>query len=80
MQFAEGTGQALLDEIIRGDEVARQRPRIAPKTGYFGFDVPIRASHRGLLPMATIGRGADPKAVESIDAMLSDDVRASGFV
>jgi hypothetical protein len=69
-----------LDEIIRGDEVARQRPRIAPKTGYFGFDVPIRASHRGLLPMAAIGRGADPKAVESIDAMLSDDVRASGFV
>ena len=80
MQFAEGTGQALLDEIIRGDEIARQRPRIAPKAGNFDFDVPIRASHGGLLPMATIGRAADPKGVESIDAMLSDDVRASGFV
>jgi len=69
-----------LDEIIRGDEVARQRARVAPKAENFGFDVPIRAGHRGLLPMATIGREADPKGVDSIDAMLSDDVRASGFV
>ena len=30
--------------------------------------------------MATIDRGADPKAMECIDAMLSDDVSASGFV
>jgi hypothetical protein len=69
-----------LDEIIRGDEVARQCTRIAPEARNFGFDVPIRAGHRGLLPMATIDRGADPKSVESIDAMLSDDVRAAGFV
>ena len=69
-----------MDEIIRGDEVTRQCTRIAPEAGNFGFDLPIRAGHRGLLPMATIGREADPKGVDSIDAMLSDDVRASGFV
>lgn len=69
-----------MDEIIRGDKVTRQCTRIAPEAGNFGFDLPIKAGHRGLLPMATIDRGADPKAMESIDAMLSDDVRASGFV
>jgi hypothetical protein len=59
MQFAESACQALLDEIIRSDEVARQRARTAPKAGNFGFDVRIRAGQRGLLPTATIGRGAD---------------------
>jgi hypothetical protein len=30
--------------------------------------------------MTTIGRDADPEDSELIDAVLSDDVRASGFV
>ena len=80
MQFAEGTGQAVLDEIVRGDKIARQRARIASEAGNFGFNLPMRVGHRGLLPIATIGRRADPKTEESIDAMLSDDVRAIGFV
>jgi hypothetical protein len=80
MQFAKGSSQRFLDEIVCGDEVAGQRARIASKTGNFGFDVPIRVRHRRLLPMVTIDRRADPKPRESIAAMLSDDVRASGFV
>jgi hypothetical protein len=69
-----------LDEIIRGDQISRQRACVAPKTGNFGFDIPMRAGHKGLLPMTTIGREADPEDSELIDAVLSDDVRASGFV
>jgi hypothetical protein len=80
VQFAEGTGQAVLNEIVRGDEVTRQRARITSKAGNFDFDVPIGVGHRGLLPMATIDQRADPKTADSIDAMLSDDVSASGFV
>jgi hypothetical protein len=68
-----------LDEIVCGDEVASQRA-IASKTRNCGFDVPIRVCHRGLLSMATTGLRADPKALKSIAAMLSDDVMASGFV
>ena len=64
MQFAEGAGQAVLDEIVRGDEISRQRASIATKAGNFGFDVPVRVGHRGLLLMATIGREADPTTAE----------------
>jgi hypothetical protein len=80
MQFAKGPSQTVLDEIVCGDEIAGQRPRITSKTGNFGFEVRVRVGHRGLLLMATIGQRADPKTLKSIAAMLSDDVRASGFV
>jgi hypothetical protein len=80
MQFTKGPSQAVLDEVVCGDEVAGQRARVASKTGNFGFDVPIRVRHRRLLPMATIGQRPDPTAAKSIAAMLSDDVRATGFV
>jgi hypothetical protein len=79
MQLAKGPSQAVLDEIVCGDEVSGERARIASKTGNFRFDVPIRVRHRGLLPMATIG-GRESQSPKSIAAMLSDDVRASGFV
>ena len=80
MQFAKGAGQAVLNEIVRRDEIARQGARVAAQAGDFSFDVPIRVRHRRLLPMATIGRRADPSAAESIDLMLSDDVMAGGFL
>ena len=69
-----------MNEIVCRYEIARQRARVASKARNFCFHVPIRIRHRRLLPLATIGRRADPKTEESIDAMLSDDVRASGFV
>jgi hypothetical protein len=33
MQFAESLGEAVLNEVVRGDEVARQRARITPEAG-----------------------------------------------
>ena len=57
VQFPECPGQAVLDEIVCGDGVAGERPRVASKTRNFGFDVPKRAGHRGLLPLVTIGQG-----------------------
>ena len=61
MRFAKGTGQAVLYEIVGGDEIARQRAGIASQAGNFGFDVPIWVDQRELLPMATIGSRGDPK-------------------
>ena len=56
VQFPERPGQAVLDEIVCGDGVAGERPRVASKTRNFGFDVLKRARHRTLLPLATIGQ------------------------
>ena len=50
MQSAEGTGQALLYEIVRCNEIARQRAGIASQAGNFGFNVPIWVGQRELLP------------------------------
>jgi hypothetical protein len=60
MQFLERPSQAVLDEIVCGDGVAGERPRVASKTRNFGLDVPKSAGHRGLLPLATIGQGPIP--------------------
>ena len=60
MQFAEGAGQTILDEIVGGDDVARQCTRVAPKARDFGFDLPVSVGHERLLPLSIISRRADP--------------------
>ena len=70
-----------MDEIVCGDGVAGERPRVASKTRGFGFDVPKRARHRELLfPLVTIGQGPIPNFPKTTATMLSDDVSATGFV
>jgi len=80
MQFAESTSQAVLNEIVCLDQIARQRTRVASKAGNLGFNFPIGVGHRRLLPMTAIGRWADPNISKSIGSMLSNDVSARGFV
>jgi hypothetical protein len=80
MEFAEGSREAVLNEIVSGNEVAGQRPRIASQAGNFAFDVLIKVGHSGLLPMAAIGQWVDQNIGESSEGMLSDDVRPNGFV
>jgi len=69
MQFPEGPGEAVLDEVIGRYHVVSQRASKAPQAGNFGFDIPIRVSHRGSLPLASGGRAADPNANESTDGL-----------
>jgi len=69
MQFPEGSGEAILDEVVGGDGVASERPSKTPQAGYFGFDIPIRVSHRGSLPLASGGQATDPNASESTDGL-----------
>ena len=51
-----------MDEIVCGDGVAGERPRVTSKTRNFGFDVPKRARHRELLPLVTNGQGPVPNS------------------
>ncbi len=39
MQFAEGARQAILNEIVGGDDIAGQCARIAAKARNLGFDL-----------------------------------------
>ena len=42
VKFPEGTGEALLDEILRGRDIARQNPRIARQPRNQGFDLLVK--------------------------------------
>jgi hypothetical protein len=39
-----------LDQIIRGDDIARQCARVSPKAWDLGFDVPVRVGHMRSFP------------------------------
>jgi len=80
VQFPERPGQAVLEEIVCGDGGAGECLRVALKARNFGFDVSKRARHRELLPLVTIGPGADSECPKTTATMLSDDVSATGFV
>ncbi len=41
MKLPQGTGEAILDKVIGGRDIARQRPGIAPQAGDLGFDTPM---------------------------------------
>ena len=69
MQFPEGTGEAILDKVVGSYHVVSQRASKTPQAGYFGFDIPIRVSHRGSLPLASGGQATDPNASESTDGL-----------
>ena len=56
MQFPEGPGEAVLDEVVGRYDVVSQRSSKASQAGNFGFDVPIGVGHRGLLPLASGGQ------------------------
>jgi hypothetical protein len=45
MPFTESAGEAVLEKIICGGGVARQRACIASKTPDFGFYVPVSVGH-----------------------------------
>jgi hypothetical protein len=50
MQFAQGSRQAILDEIVGSANVARQCSRITPQARDFGLDLPVGIRH-DMLPM-----------------------------
>jgi hypothetical protein len=53
MQFAEGAGQAILNEVIRYSYISGQGASVAPQTRNFGFDLPVNVYHERL-PMVAI--------------------------
>jgi hypothetical protein len=52
VNFPEGAAEAILGEIVRSDAIARQSPRIARKTGYQGFDLPVKTAVDGTSAVA----------------------------
>jgi hypothetical protein len=56
MQFSERPGEAVLDEVVGGDDVVSEGASKTPQAGNFGFDVPIGVGHRGSLPLASDGQ------------------------
>ena len=62
MQFSEGPGEAVLDEVVGGYDVVSEGASKTPQAGNFGFNIPIRVGHRGSLPLASGGRATDPNA------------------
>jgi hypothetical protein len=55
MQLAERAGEAILDEVVGGEDVPRQCPRVATKAGYFGFDLPVDIGHEMLPTLSATG-------------------------
>ena len=51
MKLREGPNDALLDEIIGGDRIARQTSRIPPKLGEVGFDASVQNGGRNRGPL-----------------------------
>jgi hypothetical protein len=44
VNLPEGMSKAILDELVSGAEITRQGARVTRKTGYQGFDFPVKAS------------------------------------
>ena len=55
MQFPEGPGEAVLDEVVGRYHVVSERASKASQAGNFGFDVPIGVGHRGSLQLVSAG-------------------------
>jgi hypothetical protein len=49
VEFSEGAGKAVLDEIVCSDRIARQDPRVTSETGDQGLDFPVKAFVDGIL-------------------------------
>ena len=49
VDFFEGTGKAVLDEIVSSDNVSRQCPRVTSETGDQGLDFPVKACVAGIM-------------------------------
>jgi hypothetical protein len=44
VNLPEGMSKAILDELVSGADITRQGARVTRKTGYQGFDFPVKAS------------------------------------
>jgi hypothetical protein len=79
MQLAKGPGQAVLDEIVCCDEVAGKRAH-SVEDGEFRLRCPDEGPPQRPTPDGSNWPKGQSHVPKSIAAMLSDDVRASGFV
>jgi hypothetical protein len=48
VKFSEGTGQAVLNQIIRRGDIACERARIPAQARDLGFDAPMNVGHEFL--------------------------------
>ncbi len=55
MKLREGPSDALSDEIIGSDRIARQTSRIPPKLGEVGFDASVQNGGRNRGPLLKAG-------------------------
>jgi hypothetical protein len=48
MDLAQGSGQAVLHQVVSGGDIARERPGVTPQARDLGLDVPIDVDHENV--------------------------------